>query len=441
MALISIIISRQASSAQMSFTINDNPEPQTVPSSLLSINNAADLRWYLERYAIKDPFDRIRAKQAAEKLDKCGEELAELVFGHFDPDQLPESDWIRISIRDNERSSSLFSLHWELLEVYRVNKSRFAVIREIESLQPVSAIDTVEIDEDGFRICLVVSRPEAMEEEAEEDSSHRSVSRALLPQFGSSAVHVDIVRPGTWEAVLEYLDKAKKKVRPVHLVHFDVHGVVKRTGRHIVAKLHFMKADGSPVLIDTKVVGQALASHGVQMVILNICDSAKGDGSEKTNLARVLVEQGIRFVFAMSYKLMTSALVTVVSEFYRSLLERKEDVWVTAANVREALLKDYIRRARFGLEVGVNDWIVPITYTAKDYGLRFRWASSKESKSQLLMGIRRATRTEADISPEPVGRDTLILRLESILLLVIPTIQLFGRPASGKTFLANFLCE
>jgi len=234
MALTSIIISRHTSSAQMSFTINDNPEPQTVPNSLLSIDDAADLRWYLESYAIKDPFDRMRAEQAAKKLGKCREELAELVFGHFDPDQLPASDWIRISIIDNERSSSLFGLHWELLQMYRVNESRFAVVREIEPLQPVSAIDTVEIDEGGFRICLVVSRPEVMEKEAEEDPSHRSVSRALVSQFGSSAVHVDIVRPGTWEALLEYLDKAKKQARPVHLVHFDVHGVVKRTGRHMV---------------------------------------------------------------------------------------------------------------------------------------------------------------------------------------------------------------
>jgi hypothetical protein len=124
-------------------------------------------------------------------------------------------------------------LHWELLEMHQADQRQLVVVREVEPLHPVHASDTIHIDEKGLRICLVSSRPEVMEPEAEEDSSHRSVARVLVSQFTSKAC-VDVVRPGTWDAVLEYLDQAKRESRPVHLVHFDVHGVVRRSGRHMV---------------------------------------------------------------------------------------------------------------------------------------------------------------------------------------------------------------
>jgi len=204
-----------------------------------------------------------------------------------------------------------------------------------------------------------------------------------------------------------------------------------------------MTPDGEPVLIDAKEIGQTLASYGVQAVVLNACDSARGDGKDEANLAKVFVQQGIKFVFAMSYKLMTSALSTLIGQFYRSLLEDKEDIWTAASSARQALRANNLRRARFGLDVEVNDWIVPVAYAAKDCDIRFKWQEVKESKQRVSKFPRfrssPSTSTKTAPPPEPIGCDTLILRLETIFLTKSRPIQLFGKAASGKTYLAQFL--
>jgi len=211
--------------------VNGNHEAKTIPKNITSAEDEAELRWYLEKYAVYYPFDRVRAGRASERLNTYSDALSSLVFEDIAQLGSIQGNILRLTVRDEEAFSGLHGLHWELLESYSIDDHRTVVTREVEPLQPTEKSKVVEIDDRGFNVCLVVSRPEVMEEEADEEPNHRMVARALVSDLGIPAVTVDIIRPGTWEAVKEYLQNAKKKGLPVHLVHFDVHGVVKRVRR------------------------------------------------------------------------------------------------------------------------------------------------------------------------------------------------------------------
>ena len=71
-----------------------------------------------------------------------------------------------------------------------------------------------------INILIVYARPQGTR-----DVPHRLASSAVLEAAAKSRrlIHIDIVRPGTFEAFIEHLNT--KPVGCYQLVHFDVHGV------------------------------------------------------------------------------------------------------------------------------------------------------------------------------------------------------------------------
>jgi hypothetical protein len=74
-----------------------------------------------------------------------------------------------------------------------------------------------------LRILVVTARPHGAR-----DVGYRTVSRPLLDAVRQARIPVtiDLVRPGTWEALRDHLRAATREHGPgwYQVVHFDVHG-------------------------------------------------------------------------------------------------------------------------------------------------------------------------------------------------------------------------
>jgi hypothetical protein len=213
---------------ELCFTVGGDPKVKHIPLALLSPKFDANLRWFMERYAVHDPFDSPRAIGASQSLVKYTSSLRQAVFDNLEP-YLEKFAQLRLIVQDDDSQSRLHSLHWEVLENTPDEKSVLVVGREVKPLvEPRRTDNVIKIGLKGFNMCLVTSRPEAMAVDAQEDSDHRSVSRALIESLNSPLFNLHVVRPGTYEALEDYLRLSNAQERPIHLVHLDVHGVVKR---------------------------------------------------------------------------------------------------------------------------------------------------------------------------------------------------------------------
>lgn len=91
---------------------------------------------------------------------------------------------------------------------------------------------------------------------------------------GRNKLNVEIVRPGTFEAFKEHLQRTEETRGPgyFHLVHFDTHGTVRsRKGKASkYGLLYFSDPDsGRTVLKPGVLIAKVLKKHGVQYAVLN----------------------------------------------------------------------------------------------------------------------------------------------------------------------------
>jgi hypothetical protein len=78
-----------------------------------------------------------------------------------------------------------------------------------------------------LNILLIVARPRT-----KQDVSYRTISRPLVEGLRTANLHtrVDIVRPGTYQALFDHLENIRTAHGPgyYHVIHFDVHGALLR---------------------------------------------------------------------------------------------------------------------------------------------------------------------------------------------------------------------
>ncbi|OCK82324.1 hypothetical protein K432DRAFT_403035 [Lepidopterella palustris CBS 459.81] len=91
----------------------------------------------------------------------------------------------------------------------------------------------------------------------------------------------------------------------------------------------------------------------------------------------------------MSYKLTDSAAVRFLTEFYQGLLIHRQLFSAGAYTAREALWNYW--KGRFGLSVGLQDWIVPTTYVSSDQSFEeeLLLLIPKVAGSEIYIGQRR----------------------------------------------------
>jgi hypothetical protein len=213
-------------------------------------------RWYLEDYLNKLPYERGRADIAAESLNSYANSLfAQLYLRRIctwisgrtsSSHKLLEVDVIKDSQDSNAVSSgTVHRLHWEVLEYPRLWTTanlRTTIRRNISQRETLNlSIKRVESWSQGVpavNILLVISRRLDGKGREEVDPSlvlhsMQTLKRDLESRGAIFRLNIEIVRPGSFEALEKHLDKRSKHRRngDIHIVHFDVHGQAGRRVR------------------------------------------------------------------------------------------------------------------------------------------------------------------------------------------------------------------
>ncbi|KAK5674702.1 hypothetical protein LTS10_012703 [Elasticomyces elasticus] len=309
--------------------------------------------------------------------------------------------------------------YWEILERGTASQTTcpFAVRRVLSGKERPPRLEARSTDE--FRILLVVSRDPNVK-----DIDPRLVSRSLfslIDKLQTSQVHIDILRPGTFEALRERLRGPTK----YSMVHFDLHGKVDaKTGDGVLLF--------SGKSISGSCLAAELASAQVKFALLNACRSADESSAMDTrsNIAKTLVLSGLETVIGMSHNLSVDAAILFLEAFYGAFLVQRRDVLSAAMAGRKAMRDLRARKAFYGWEVEVDDDILPVLYQASSADTPVEVAQSTVHAPSL-----QPTQREGD---ELVGRDRDIHIVEEMLL-KYHVLHLWGSPGVGKSTLLQHL--
>lgn len=202
-----------------------------------------ELGWYMEDYALQDPFAENRAKRATENLGRYATALISTLAPPVREVILQDGSTVQRHLESlhflifgDGTLKSLQSLLWELLErdtcwadvIYPA--PIVTVLRVSETPSDVSMQHLVPVNP-GFapplRILYLSSRPGL-----EEDISYRAISREIWDILGTGTnanmqPQIQFVRPGTWKRFKEILRNPGND-GCFDVVHFDMHGIIKK---------------------------------------------------------------------------------------------------------------------------------------------------------------------------------------------------------------------
>ncbi len=227
--------------------------------------------------------------------------------------------------------------------------------------------------EPPLRILLVTARPEGTG-----FLDPRGVARELLDevadQVNAGTIALEFLRPPTLAALRNRL---KDTTRPVHILHFDGHGVfegevnghdeLRKSGGQ-QGKLAFEDSDGKLDLVEADKLAQVLLDSGVRLAVLDACQSAMGSGDDAfSSVATRLIRGGVDNVVAMSASVLVAATTHYFEAFYRELVAGAPTS-TAQERARQALYDDprrhLMRRRRDdeGQPVELQDWWLPHFY-------------------------------------------------------------------------------
>lgn len=193
-------------------------------------------RWYIEKYSELNPLETVKAGSVSASLDEYGRLLSEQVLNAELLSSLRNPSHpllLHLSIEAPPGLLEFFSIYWEILEnssvwpdQVRSDLHMLGVFRQLPILTN-SLVPTFLVQQTlkPFNILLVVARPGFID-----DVSHRTISRPLVEVIDkvverNHSVNLQIVRPGSWEALEQALNKRQHGY--FDCVHFDVHGDVE----------------------------------------------------------------------------------------------------------------------------------------------------------------------------------------------------------------------
>src|SRR5258708_12739270 len=124
----------------------------------------------------------------------------------------------------------------------------------------------------------------------------------------------------------ELIARLDDKKRPVHVLHFDGHGVFHQsTGSEggndeERGRLYFEKDNCKGDPVDAASLAAMLRYGGVQVAVLNACQSAAiGEKDIFSSVAVQLLQGSVQAVVAMSASVMTTSAALYVKAFYGAL--------------------------------------------------------------------------------------------------------------------------
>jgi tetratricopeptide (TPR) repeat protein len=420
------------------------------------------MAWYFEEH-LRYPFlDGDLERKAVELVGDYGRSLfrqvfvGEAAYGYRDARRVGYTGY-RLVVRG---SAQFQRLHWEALcdpDSGDRPALRMPVVRQNDRTplpydlpEPAPTVN----------ILVVTARPFGRR-----DVGYRTISQPLLDAIGQTdvPVTVDLVRPGTWEALREALRSAERERGQgwYQVVHFDVHGgfgtarsMTSDGGgggptRYLFDPAHAPAADvkqgflffetsqaGTAQPVPSAQVAALLAEHRVAVAVLNACQSAMQTGDE-ASLAHDLVTAGAPVAVGMAYSVTVSAAMRAMPVFY-GRLAAGDDPERAAFEARRALHDVKTRKAYFEHELDLEDWILPVVYAQRESRLTVRPMTSAEEEAF----YRR--RDQVAVAPAVeygfVGRDLDLHALERMLLTDTQQTQVLVRGMAGagkSTLLAH----
>jgi len=463
-ALVTVRLAERAVNADGSFAVRvsfaESAEYDVTVTDPADRQGEDRLAWYFERH-LRYPFlDKDLEAAAVAQIGAYGRALFTQVFGgvaSHDYRRLRDRgfDGCRIEVSG---SAGLHRLHWEAMsdpDLPVPLAVRLPVTRRVDALgsgfDPPQLLPTV-------NLLVVVARPDGPD-----DVGYRTVSRPLLAALRTAGVPVtvDLVRPGTWQALRDHLRAvtARHGSGWYQVIHFDLHGTFSahapleeacRQGRLLFAPGALASFEGRRgfLFFETSQEGKAgpvaaeevaglLAEHRVPVAVLNACQSAMQDASE-AGLAQRLAEAGVPVAVGMAYSVTVTAAAAAMPVLYGRIAAGAE---LTAAvqAARRALYDAKARQAYFGQELDLEDWMLPVMFAQRPLSLALRPMTGEEQA--------RFYEHAAALGDEPateygfVGRDLDIQAVEHRLLASSDSNQLLiqGMAGAGKSTLLAHL--
>jgi tetratricopeptide (TPR) repeat protein len=416
-----------------------------------------DLRWYLEDYLVA-PYGvwEERGPDIQQKLATWGTQVFGSVFGHgparFAYERARDRG-LELVFRSDD--PALLGLPWELMRdgAGLVALGAGGISR---TLNVADAAGTLEVPGGKLRVLMVISRPAGAA-----DVGYQMVARPLLERLDAvrGEVSLTVLRPPTFDALRDAVQKAADAGEPFHVVHFDGHGaMLTRPGGGALpgirpnmmtepgeGVLAFEKPGGGSDLIKASQVAEVLAEGKVPVVVLNACQSGAVGKELEASVATALLKSGCAAVVAMAYTVYAVAAAEFMAAFYESLFAGQSVGQAVTAGRRRLFERD-TRPSPKG-DMPLADWLVPVHYLRRD--VRFPDArtarpTAAPSLNEALDQIRANPSEGADSARDPlaavdgvfVGRDDLFYQLETAARLQ-HVVVLTGPGGTGKTELAK----
>ncbi len=187
-----------------------------------------------------------------------------------------------------------------------------------------------------------------------------------LDELGAR-VEVEFLQTPTLKALSQRL--RDRKAPPVHVVHFDGHGVYDAALG--LGFLLFENDEHKSDRVDANRLGTLLNQCGVPLMVLNACQSAaQKEANPYASVAARLIRAGVGSVLAMNYSVLVVAAQLFVKAFYQGLADGLT-VGQAVDQGRFALLETLERHklTRTNAEgeqveetVTLRDWFLPALY-------------------------------------------------------------------------------
>ncbi|KAI0163926.1 hypothetical protein GGR57DRAFT_516271 [Xylariaceae sp. FL1272] len=189
-----------------------------------------------------------------------------------------------------------------------------------------------------------------------------SIQEDLAPLWYSPQIQLEIVRPGSFDALAKSLGEVPKGY--FDLVHFDLHGQIGGSPKNsylLFSSNELHKRNLEPRLATD--VAQLLEEHGVKCVVTNACYTAAVLERREANMCQNFIDRGVSHISAMSHKICTSAVDLFYSGFYRALLVDGLK-FAEATSKGRKRLRENANRLTIPSQRSkeLRDWCVPVTY-------------------------------------------------------------------------------
>jgi len=361
---------------------------------VLSAQDQEDLRWYLEDYLQYplDPAPNI-ARRIEGRMAEVGRELFSRIF-QSDGDASDLWATLRLQLNDTRVEivagvREATTIPWELIRDPKTDTPLALRAQSFVRASPQAA-QRARLPQKGagpIRVLLVICRPGGRH-----DVPFRSVANRLLKGLGEAereAVHLDVLRPPTFEQLGRVLRAAKARGEPYHIVHFDGHGGFgeggPRAGAHGYLMFENAALDQNVQPVGGTDLGKLLAETEVPVLVLNACRSAHAEpppapvgvsgGAESPHaearafgsLAQEIMDAGATGVVAMGYNVFVDTAAQFMADLYGPLAQG-QTLGESVTLGRKQLASQPLRGIAFD-PLPLQDWPVPVVFEAAPIAL------------------------------------------------------------------------